>query len=263
MVDSRFFGSPTKIFEYMAMGGGIVASDLEQIGEVLSPALRVSDLSRAGSTVSDQRSVLCTPGDVDEFVAGVVGLVRAAGALSRARPRTRGRRLPITTRGSGTSSRLWSRSRQSRAVAAPAEAERRAQGRDRRRLQRCRFRTSGTTTLWVRRRPAARQPHTLEWFLEVERYRLRRLRAVDARGDGVRRARRPTGARDRRRDGDRPRAVREERRERHGRRSLRRAPEARAGEFPRCAVSPAASFTTTPSHCRSTTAASTWSTRTG
>src|SRR5258706_1846459 len=32
---TRFFGSPTKLFEYMAMGKGIVASDLEQIGEVL------------------------------------------------------------------------------------------------------------------------------------------------------------------------------------------------------------------------------------
>jgi glycosyltransferase involved in cell wall biosynthesis len=32
---SPFFGSPTKLFEYMAIGRGIVASDLEQIGEVL------------------------------------------------------------------------------------------------------------------------------------------------------------------------------------------------------------------------------------
>jgi glycosyltransferase involved in cell wall biosynthesis len=31
-----FFGSPTKLFEYMAMGKGIVASDLDQIGELLS-----------------------------------------------------------------------------------------------------------------------------------------------------------------------------------------------------------------------------------
>ncbi len=44
MVDSKFFGSPTKLFEYMAMGGGIVGSDLEQLGEVLSPALRPADL---------------------------------------------------------------------------------------------------------------------------------------------------------------------------------------------------------------------------
>lgn len=32
---TRFFGSPTKLFEYMAMGKGIVASDLDQIGEIL------------------------------------------------------------------------------------------------------------------------------------------------------------------------------------------------------------------------------------
>jgi glycosyltransferase involved in cell wall biosynthesis len=31
-----FFGSPTKLFEYMAMGKGIVASDLDQIGEILT-----------------------------------------------------------------------------------------------------------------------------------------------------------------------------------------------------------------------------------
>src|SRR5205807_4990658 len=33
---SDFFGSPTKLFEYMAMGKGIVASRLGQIGEVLT-----------------------------------------------------------------------------------------------------------------------------------------------------------------------------------------------------------------------------------
>lgn len=32
---SAFFGSPTKLFEYMAMGRAIVASDLDQLGEVL------------------------------------------------------------------------------------------------------------------------------------------------------------------------------------------------------------------------------------
>ncbi|HEX8028601.1 MAG TPA: methyltransferase domain-containing protein [Vicinamibacterales bacterium] len=71
MVDSRFFGSPTKLFEYMAMGGGIVGSDLEQLGEVLSPALRPGDLQRP---VTNERAVLCVPGDVDQFVKAVVFL---------------------------------------------------------------------------------------------------------------------------------------------------------------------------------------------
>jgi glycosyltransferase involved in cell wall biosynthesis/ubiquinone/menaquinone biosynthesis C-methylase UbiE len=75
MVDSKFFGSPTKLFEYMAMGGGIVGSDLEQLGQVLSPALRVADLARPDLHVGAERAVLCTPGRVDEFVAAVVALV--------------------------------------------------------------------------------------------------------------------------------------------------------------------------------------------
>src|SRR4029077_19730340 len=86
MVDSKFFGSPTKIFEYMAMGGGIVASDLEQIGEVLSPAVRAGALAGGEVSVTNERSVLCAPGSVDEFVAGVVGLARrpeVAAALGR------------------------------------------------------------------------------------------------------------------------------------------------------------------------------------
>ena len=75
MLDSRFFGSPTKVFEYMAMGGGIVASDLEQIGECLSPGMTVAELRDSAHTVRDERAILCTPGDVDEFVEAVVGLI--------------------------------------------------------------------------------------------------------------------------------------------------------------------------------------------
>jgi ubiquinone/menaquinone biosynthesis C-methylase UbiE len=74
MVDSPFFGSPTKLFEYMAMAGGIVASDLEQIGEVLQPALRVAELS--SRRVDEQVAILCKPGDVEEFLAAVVALAR-------------------------------------------------------------------------------------------------------------------------------------------------------------------------------------------
>jgi glycosyltransferase involved in cell wall biosynthesis len=57
---SRFFGSPTKLFEYMAMGRGIVASALDQIGEVLSP-----DAS------GEALAVLVTPGSVEELANGI------------------------------------------------------------------------------------------------------------------------------------------------------------------------------------------------
>jgi glycosyltransferase involved in cell wall biosynthesis len=56
---SRFFGSPTKLFEYMAMGKGIVASRLEQLAEVLE---------------HDRTALLVTPGDVDELAEAILDL---------------------------------------------------------------------------------------------------------------------------------------------------------------------------------------------
>lgn len=73
---SRFFGSPTKLYEYMAMGKGIVASDLEQIGETLGRSLRVESLP-AGSPAGDENAlaVLARPGDVDALARGIRFLV--------------------------------------------------------------------------------------------------------------------------------------------------------------------------------------------
>jgi glycosyltransferase involved in cell wall biosynthesis len=56
---SRFFGSPTKLFEYMAMGKGIVASRLEQLAEVLE---------------HDRTGWLVTPGDVEELAEAIRSL---------------------------------------------------------------------------------------------------------------------------------------------------------------------------------------------
>jgi len=58
---SKFFGSPTKLFEYMAMGKAIVASNLEQIGEVLE---------------HKKTAWLVKPGNIKELTEGIIILAR-------------------------------------------------------------------------------------------------------------------------------------------------------------------------------------------
>jgi glycosyltransferase involved in cell wall biosynthesis len=71
---SEFFGSPTKIFEYMAMGKGIVASRLGQIGEVL---------------VDGETALLVQPGDVEELRAAILRLVESEELRKRLGTRAR------------------------------------------------------------------------------------------------------------------------------------------------------------------------------
>jgi len=59
-----FFGSPTNLFEYMAMGTGIVASDLDQIGEVLE---------------HKRTALLVKPGSVNDLSCGIIELVKNEG----------------------------------------------------------------------------------------------------------------------------------------------------------------------------------------
>ncbi len=69
---SPFFGSPTKLFEYMAMEKPIIASDLDQIGEVLADGLRVGRLPMSGSPPNGVApAILTTPGSAAEIVAGL------------------------------------------------------------------------------------------------------------------------------------------------------------------------------------------------
>ena len=71
-----FFGSPTKLFEYMAMGRPIVASSLDQIADVLDHA---------------QTAWLVDPGNAEALAAGITHLAGDKGLRSRLGARARDR----------------------------------------------------------------------------------------------------------------------------------------------------------------------------
>jgi len=58
---TKFFGSPTKLFEYMAMGKPIIASDLEQIGEIIQ---------------NEINGLKFSPGNVDQLVKCIFRLFK-------------------------------------------------------------------------------------------------------------------------------------------------------------------------------------------
>lgn len=55
-----FFGSPTKLFEYMAMGKAIITSDMDQMAEIFE---------------NEVTALLCEPGNVDEVASAIERLV--------------------------------------------------------------------------------------------------------------------------------------------------------------------------------------------
>jgi glycosyltransferase involved in cell wall biosynthesis len=75
---SEFFGSPTKLFEYMAMGKAIVASRLGQIGDILE---------------NEVTALLVEPGKVDQLAAAIMKF--AGSAEVRVRVGTKAREVAI------------------------------------------------------------------------------------------------------------------------------------------------------------------------
>jgi glycosyltransferase involved in cell wall biosynthesis len=70
---SRFFGSPTKLFEYMAMEKPIIASELEQMADVLSGSPRIRDLpAGALAEAGDAAALFCTPGSVADLTRAIL-----------------------------------------------------------------------------------------------------------------------------------------------------------------------------------------------
>jgi len=63
-----FFGSPTKLFEYMAMGKPVIASELDQLAEIVKPALRPNKLDGA---IRGEVGILVNPLNEQELLAAL------------------------------------------------------------------------------------------------------------------------------------------------------------------------------------------------
>ncbi|MBV9467237.1 MAG: glycosyltransferase family 4 protein [Solirubrobacterales bacterium] len=111
----RFFGSPTKLFEYMALGRPIVASRIEQLGELLEdgvtarlvPPGEERELARAiywilssrdrGAGLASAARRQATHHTWDQRAGSILAQLRAKPAAQRA-PTARGRQLALARR---------------------------------------------------------------------------------------------------------------------------------------------------------------------
>lgn len=75
---SRFFGSPTKLFEYMSLAKPIIASHIEQIITIVKPALHIDmQTKNISSHYKYACGFLLKPHDVDGFVRACYILTKA------------------------------------------------------------------------------------------------------------------------------------------------------------------------------------------
>lgn len=65
-----FFGSPTKLFEYMSLAKPVIASDLEQVAQIIAPAYKKQQ--EQWITAANACGLLVDSNDVDGFVQAIL-----------------------------------------------------------------------------------------------------------------------------------------------------------------------------------------------
>ncbi|UXC30011.1 glycosyltransferase family 4 protein [Aliarcobacter butzleri] len=68
---SKFIGSPTKLFEYMAFAKPIIASNLDQIGEVFEDKLFANELDKFDS-IKNESAIVYEPDNYDQFIKSIL-----------------------------------------------------------------------------------------------------------------------------------------------------------------------------------------------
>ncbi len=71
---SKFIGSPTKLFEYMAFAKPIIASNLDQIGEVFEYKLYANKLDNFKNIINES-AIVYEPDDYDDFIKSILFVV--------------------------------------------------------------------------------------------------------------------------------------------------------------------------------------------
>ncbi|MBI2775483.1 glycosyltransferase [Candidatus Dependentiae bacterium] len=74
---SRFFGSPTKLFEYMSLEKPVIASDLEQLAQVIKPAVRADSYNDKNQWRS-ACGFLAESGKSDQFISAITAICDAS-----------------------------------------------------------------------------------------------------------------------------------------------------------------------------------------
>ncbi|HEX2978571.1 MAG TPA: glycosyltransferase family 4 protein [Candidatus Babeliales bacterium] len=74
---SRFFGSPTKLFEYMSLAKPVIASDLEQLAQIIVPAVR-ADFLNDKSKWATACGFLAESNRPEEFIRAIRALADAS-----------------------------------------------------------------------------------------------------------------------------------------------------------------------------------------
>lgn len=72
--EGKFIGSPTKLFEYMAFAKPIIASNLDQVGEIFEAKLDAGKLPSDLPFVSDESAIIFEPNSHSQFIASILFL---------------------------------------------------------------------------------------------------------------------------------------------------------------------------------------------